>query len=69
MNNLADKKEFTACYLSLINHYGLQIEKINARKLMKTAMQSSGTEKELRANFKQEDGAIQVQTMFGKLSA
>jgi hypothetical protein len=32
VNNLSDKKEFTARYQSLVNHYGLQIEKINARQ-------------------------------------
>jgi Integrase core domain len=32
VNNLSDRKEFTARYQSLTDHYGLKIEKINARQ-------------------------------------
>jgi hypothetical protein len=32
VNNLSDKKEFTARYRSLMDHYELKIEKINARQ-------------------------------------
>lgn len=32
VNNLSDKKEFTRRYQALMNHYGLKIEKINARQ-------------------------------------
>jgi hypothetical protein len=32
VNNLSDRKEFTARYKSLTDHYGLKIEKINARQ-------------------------------------
>ena len=32
VNNLSEKKEFTRRYQSLMNHYGLTIEKINARQ-------------------------------------
>ena len=32
VNNLSDRKEFTARYESLLAHYGLEMEKINARQ-------------------------------------
>lgn len=32
VNNLSDRKEFTARYESLLQHYGLEMEKINARQ-------------------------------------
>lgn len=32
VNNLSDRKEFTQRYESLLEHYGLQMEKINARQ-------------------------------------
>jgi hypothetical protein len=32
VNNLSDRKEFTARYESLLDHYGLEMEKINARQ-------------------------------------
>jgi hypothetical protein len=32
VNNLSNKKEFTARYQSLMDHYGLKVEKINARQ-------------------------------------
>ena len=32
VNNLSDRKEFTARYESLLGHYGLEMEKINARQ-------------------------------------
>src|SRR5271156_3154611 len=32
VNNLSDRKEFTARYQSLADHYGLKIERINARQ-------------------------------------
>jgi hypothetical protein len=32
VNNLSDRKEFTARYESLLTHYGLEMEKINARQ-------------------------------------
>src|SRR5437867_4256484 len=32
VNNLSDRKEFTARYESLLSHYGMALEKINARQ-------------------------------------
>jgi hypothetical protein len=32
VNNLSDRKEFTARYASLLSHYGMALEKINARQ-------------------------------------
>ena len=43
VNNASSTKEFTARYQALMDHYGLEMEKINGAKLMKTVTWSRVT--------------------------